>query len=433
MGIIMLSVLFSISLVLSSTGTQNLVQSNNLRESHEARLAAESGLAYLAHIIPQISLSGSDTQTILDELAAGLSSHLGGGLSYNGSVALFSSIQPDENGGAFVAQLSINVDDEIVLAVTGSKGEAVRNVSVAFGISGGSGVFDYGVLLGGKLDLTGNASIEGANSTDEANVLSIVMSTDEVFDLTGNANIQGDLYASNPDGYASISGNVSIGGASRWSGDIDDHIHFGEPVVELPRVDTSVYEPFAVNTLSGSTNGNKTFTNIRIPAGTNPTFAGNITLKGVIYIEAPNQVKFSGNLDITGVVVTEDAGESDYATNTIQFTGNSSFRGVEDLPDTAEFATLRTMPGGAILAPGFGMKFTGNFGTVGGTLAAEQFTFVGNAGGVVKGAVLSYSDEPFKLTGNASLIIDRSEYDKVPPGFSTGTSLAPIMNSYSEE
>ncbi len=433
MAILTLNVLFVIALMLSSTSTQNVVQSGSQRDSHQARLATESGIAFLAHFVPQLSLSSSNSQAILDDLAAGLTSQLATGVSYNGSNIIVYGINPDSAGGTFAANIFVNADDKIQITVTGTSNEATHTASIAFGLAGGSGVFDCGVLLGGKLRMTGNASITGANDPSEAQVLTVLMSDDECFKMTGNCDLEGDLNASNPDGYASLSGNITIGGASKWSGDIDDHIHFGVPVVELPRPDPTVFEPFAVNVLSGSTSGNRTFTNIRIPANTNPTFSGNTTLEGVIYIEQPNNVHFSGNVSMKGVIVTEDAGQDAYASNTIKFTGNSSFEGVEALPDTAEFAGLKAMPGAAILAPGFDLRFTGNFGTVGGTLAAEKFTFTGNSGGVVKGAIISYSDEEMTLTGNSSLIIDRSAYDKVPPGFSVPTTLAPVMSSYTEE
>jgi len=135
---------------------------------------------------------------------------------------------------------------------------------------------------------------------------------------------------------------------------------------------------------------------------------------------------------ITGVIVTEDAGEDTYDTNTIKFTGNTTVRGVEDLPDTPEFHDLREMPGAFILAPGFGTQFTGNFGTVSGCMAAETFKFTGNAGGLVKGMIISYGPEEFKLTGNSSLTIDLPDTGELPPGFTARPTLCPSPDSYKE-
>jgi len=282
--------------------------------------------------------------------------------------------------------------------------------------------------------MTGNAKVRGANDPSEANVLTCTYDDPEAVKLTGNCEIEGDVSISNPDAYATLTGNTRIGGESIWGGDIMDHIHIGIGDVAFPEVDPTVFEPFAVNIVDSgtSTSGNKTFTNIRILADTNKTFSGNITLNGVVFIEAPNTVHFSGNVTITGVVVTEDAGEGAYDTNTIKFTGNTTVRGVEELPDEPEFSALRQMPGSFLLAPGFGVQFTGNFGTVSGTLAADSFKWTGNAGGTVHGTIINYGDSEFKLTGNSNLSFDRSGDPETPAGFATPGRLVPVPSSYTE-
>ena len=78
------------------------------------------------------------------------------------------------------------------------------------GSSTGSGVFENGFLLGGKLQLTGNARFAGLNDPSEATVFTNYTNSDESFKLTGNARLDGDIYSANPDGYASLSGNISI-------------------------------------------------------------------------------------------------------------------------------------------------------------------------------------------------------------------------------
>ncbi|HOF17846.1 MAG TPA: hypothetical protein PK082_02970, partial [Phycisphaerae bacterium] len=273
-----------------------------------------------------------------------------------------------------------------------------------------------------------------ANSASEASILSATSATNETFRLTGNCDIDGDLFMTNPDGYASLTGNVTVGGVSASDPAIAEHIHIGVPDAPFPEVDPSVFAPFATCLVDSgtSTSGNKTFNNIRIKAGTNPTFSGNIQLNGVIFIETPNRVHFSGNVTLKGVIVTEDAGDDVYDTNTIKFTGNMTARGVEELPDTPEFHDLRQMPGSFLLAPGFGVEFTGNFGTVGGTMAADSYKFTGNAGGIVKGSVICYSDSDFKLTGNSSLTIDRSGNPETPPGFSLPPTFTMTVSTYQE-
>jgi len=322
----------------------------------------------------------------------------------------------------------------VTVAVEGTQGVLSRSIGMTFATEGGaSPVFDFGIASRSEIRLTGNASVEGLNSPDEAKILSATNGS-SAFRLTGNVDIEGDIYTSNPDASVSMSGNVKIAGVRSWDPDIWEHIHLGSGTSEFPEVDPTVFEPFATNIVDSSTptGGNRTFSNIRIAANTNPTFSGNTTLYGVIFVEVPNKVHFSGNATLTGVIVTEDAGDDAYGDNTIKFTGNMTVRGVEGLPDIPEYATLRTMPGAFILAPGFGLQFTGNFGTVSGCIAADSFKFAGNAGGVVEGGIINYSDSIFKLTGNSHIIIDRSSNPMIPPGFDTPVTFSPDPSSYVE-
>ncbi|NLF31920.1 MAG: hypothetical protein GX591_13655 [Planctomycetes bacterium] len=280
---------------------------------------------------------------------------------------------------------------------------------------------DFGIAARGRIIMTGCARIEGVNDPGEADILSATYGSAEAVALTGNPGIDGDIFICNPQGYASITGYPWIGGQTSWDR-ISEHIHCGIGDVEFPQVDPTVFEPFATDTVDAATptGGNLVFENIRVAAGTNPTFSGNTTVLGVMFIETPNRVCFLGNLALTGVIITEDAGQDAWDANTIRFQGNTSFRGVEDLPDSPQFDALRAMGGAAILAPGFSVFFAGNFGTISGAMAAERFVLSGNAGGTVCGPILSYGDGDLVLTGNAHLAIDRSRYPMEPPGFADG-------------
>jgi hypothetical protein len=299
--------------------------------------------------------------------------------------------------------------------------------------AGTSTIFNYGIATNSAVVMTGNATVTGKNSAAEANIFSAT-SAQTAYNLTGNVKIQGDVYATNPAANVSLTGNTSIGGVSGSSPNVAAHIHDGVAATSFPAVDPTVFQPFATNIVNSSTrtSGNNTFTNICIKAGTNPTFSGNTTLLGVVFIEQPNKVTFSGNTTLTGVIVTQAAPANTYTVNTINFTGNTIFSGVENLPNTAPFQTLRTMPGSAILAPGFGLTFTGNFGTVGGCMAADSFTFTGNAGGTVRGGIINYSNSQFTLSGNSSIVIDRSGTPTTPPGFSLPSTTAASPDTYVE-
>ncbi|MCK4602985.1 MAG: hypothetical protein KAU28_10995, partial [Phycisphaerae bacterium] len=371
----------------------------------------------------------------LAERLEGTGNLQGATISYDGQTVVIPPIAFDGQDRCFEVTFSLADDSSVYLRVNGRAGAICRSAGMNLQLMpGASAVFDYGIASRSSIRMMGNASVTGENDPSEANILSATYDDPEAFKLTGNPAIEGDIYASNPDAYVRLTGNASIGGETNGSEDIEDHIHVGIGEVEFPEVAPAVFEPFATNIVNSSTptSGNRTFSNIRILAGSNKTFSGNITLNGVIFIEAPNTVHFSGNVTITGVIVTEDAGEGVYDSNTIKFTGNTVARGVGQLPDTPEFHELRNMPGSFLLAPGFGVQFTGNFGTVNGTMAADSFKFAGNSSGTVHGTIINYSDSEFKLTGTTKITIDRSDAPGSPTGFATPFILTVNPNSYTE-
>lgn len=426
--------LSTMAMAMVRSGGLEIRKAVNQREAVKARLAAESGVAFLSKKLRQFQISGTPTpETMLSSLATFLNDNLPEGtVSFGGGQILVNGLNIDSSCGTFTGTLALTPEGYIEVDVEGQSSQARRNIGLQYQlVPGGNGIFSNGIIAGGPIRMTGNARVSGLNSSEEASLLTLSSET-TVYDMTGNCRIEGDIYATNPEGECSLTGNVYIGGVRADNPAVQEHIHFGVDETEIPRPDPTVFESFATTILSGSTTGNKTFTNIRIPAGMNPTFAGNITLRGVIYIEQPNNVTFTGNLNVQGVIVTQDAGPGGATANSIRFQGNTSLQSVETLPDEPQFAALKAMPGSSVLAPGFDVRFTGNFGTVGGTLAAEKFTFLGNASATVKGSILSLGSEPYSMSGNSHIVIDRSDYDDVPPGFSVPSTLSSIASSYVE-
>ena len=282
--------------------------------------------------------------------------------------------------------------------------------------------------------MSGNATIAGLNDAAEGSVLTSTYADPKAIELSGSCDIAGDVYVSNPSGYVSMTGNVTVRGANASDPEILDHIHIGGGDVLFPEPDPTVFEPFATNILDSNTrtDGTTTFTNLRILANTNPDFSGDITIRGVVYIETPNRVTFSGNLNITGVIVTQDTGGLDPDNNYIHFTGNTSTQGVQALPDEPQFARLRDLPGTFLLAPGFSAKFTGNFGTVNGSMAANQFQFAGNAGGTVQGWLINLGDTEMELADSANVQIDQSGVDALPSGLDQPCKLSAVPDTYEE-
>jgi hypothetical protein len=290
----------------------------------------------------------------------------------------------------------------------------------------GISAFDYGIVSRGPISLdaggSGNSMLKYVSTTSEGSLYTST-TTNPAIVMSGNACIQGDVYLSNPAGQLSLTSNYSIGGATGAAA--TDHVHIGVAPINIPEVDPTVFAPYATTIVDASTSfsGIKTFTDIRIKANTNPTFTGIITLKGVVYIEKPNKVTFNNcNLNITGVIVTDPG--HDTTNNQINFIGNITTAGIENLPDTGDssnmgtdFHDLRQLTGSFLLAPGFDVSFGGNFSTVNGMMAADAFAFSGNASGTVKGSIFNYGTSTLSLTGNTTLTFDHSAYQGEPCGF----------------
>lgn len=437
LALMFLVIFATLAIAFMSGVNMSVAQADNQKYAQDALLAAESGMSFHGYVLKNTTVStGLQGTALMDALNTSLSNqamltgNLGSGqTTYANSVITVPAINLDATR-TFDATFRLS-GTNISLAVTGHSGPISRTVTMNFPLTQAPAMVPpCGIVTRGKVVLTGNDSVKGANNTTEGSIYTTTSNTLGV-SMTGNSKIGGDLYLTNPSGSVSMTGNVSIGGAT-GNGAVS-HIHIGAPPVDIPEVDPTPFIPLATNTVDNTTNtsGNKTFKNIRIKAGTNPTFSGNITIQGVVYIEKPNRVSFTGNLNMTGVIVT-DPGHNNASTNQINFSGNTTSSGVENLPNTPDFATLRTMTGAFLLAPGFTTKFTGNFGTVNGVMAAEAFTFTGNAGGLIKGSIINYSSADFTMTGNSTLTFDHSTYTGTIPGLVSSPKFTADPTSYTE-
>jgi hypothetical protein len=439
-AILMMAILFTLAISFAGLSNQNEVQAANLARSEAARLQAEAGLSFIIQKLTDVPVSaGAGGNALLNSVAASLAARLDGTPNLQGQtvtnvggVVAVPAILTDSAGRSFATAITVDAN-ALRVTITGASGGVTRSVQIICRpYAAHNVVFDFGLAAKGPIELIGNSRVRGANSRDEASLLTTASLDGNELSLNGNCTIDGDASLGPADGNVSLVGNVSIGGSSApaaWN-----HVKLGAGYPEFPKVDSNVFEHFATNIVDSSTatSGNKTFTNIRVKAGTNPIFAGNITLKGVVFIETPNVVRFTGNLNFTGVVVTQNAGAGQTAANAIRFLGNTTSAGVESLPDTAEFHDLRQMPGSALLAPGFEVEFLGNFGTVNGTMAAEKIKWTGNASGTIYGSIISYGPDTMSLGGNSMVTINRSRYGPEPPGFVSNVRLVPNMDSYQE-
>lgn len=431
----------SFAFAMFTMSSTNVQVADNHHQANRALANAHSGLDVIRYWLNNMSVAANDLVSVNDALVFNLAT---AGVT-NITVAADNPTTPitltiaavpldSQLSQTFSAVISQIDAQTLQLSVTGNNASLSRQVNTNFTLgSGASGIFDFGVATKGPLNLTGNARIVGVNNSAEANTYIESPYDNEALDMTGNSQIAGDVSVANADAYVDLTGNAQIAGETGQT-TIDNHVTFGATSVEFPTPNPTQFQQYATNTVdsSVSTNGNKTFENIRIAAGTNPTFSGNITITGIVYIESPNLVTFSGNTTITGMIVAEGDLNAPNSQDQLHFTGNLSCQGVSQLPQSSQFDGLRDKTGTFVLAPGFDLSFSGNFNTVNGAIAASGISFTGNARGTITNTIINYSADPMTLTGNARISIDRSNSVAGPSGFSGQIILALEPDSYSE-
>ncbi|MBL7218998.1 MAG: hypothetical protein ISS69_02700 [Phycisphaerae bacterium] len=448
LALVVLALCTTLAVAMASGTTVNLARSNNMQKALNAQLAAEGGLQFMLQSLSNVSLPKETTyETLTGNLAAKLGElmndtpNLGAmtvsntdsavtipGIALEGAVfsCILTRMDPDTEGR-----------QRCRLAVTGSAGGMSRSVSVDLYLKPASpAIFDHGIASRGSINISGNAKILSMSDASDASVFSAADDA-TVIGLSGNSKLAGDLYACTDDPFAIVlSGNSEVGGETDDDVIRADHMHLDQDDPEFPELDLTPFPGLTTNVVDGSTpiGGNRTFENIHVLPNVNPTFNGNITINGIIYIEAPNNVKFNGNLVINGFIVTSDGGELPISGNQLTFCGNVSVPGVAALPDTAEFSAVKELTGTAILAPGFGVTFKGNNSGINGLIAADQLTFRGNTslGGELTGMILGLADLPMSLRGNTKITINREDGDYTPIGFKYVSSFDVIGNSYAE-
>jgi len=439
LAMILLTVFATLAVVFASSTDMNLRKSDNHQRAQAALLEAENGLNFMLLTLKNTRLPGSTTQETFavnatDALGLqldGTANLAGQTVSASGETSIVPTVATP--GGQFNSVLSLLDTTCARLVVTGLSRDVSRRVSMDLDlVTRRPAVFDYGLASKGQIIVHGNAHIVGVNYPGEASVLSATQNASDAILVDGSVSISGDLYAAGDDAYVAITGNPTIAG-SKDPGIYGDHIHIGAAVPDFPEVETTSLAPLAVNVIDSSTtipNG-AVLNNVRIAAGTNPTFSNDVAFNGIVYIEAPNVVNFEAKVVVRGMVVTEDSDEP-LEDCQLRFAGRVEAYGVETLPDTPEFADVRQQTGSFVVAPGFGVTFAGNFSAINGCIAADQLTFTGTAEGVVKGSVIGLEDVLTDVGGNVDIYVDRSSADQNPAGFVNSVGFAVVAGSYME-
>jgi hypothetical protein len=433
--IIFVALFACMAVALATTSNMNLLVSRNRLESNQASVLVETGLFLAQKELGGAPVSGDSAS----DVHAALASHLHDQLTYSNTLDP-SAITASEDGVTFppitlvrddgrtgTVELGITADGgvesnpTIEIAATGRFGNAVRTAYYNLAVKAGGPFSEFGIVSKARIVMANNALVQGANTDAEGSIFS---SSDSQYaiDMSNNATVSGNAGVTGEDGSIRLLNNAAIHGDQS----------FDQPEPEWPEIDISGFEQYVEQTVTGDVTGDQTLHNIRIPAGTNPRFTGNISIYGIVYIESPNTVEFGGNTNICGMIVTEEPPVENFNTNQIQFQGNVAVSGVESLPDDSRYDGLRDQTGTFMLAPGFQTRFSGNFNTIAGAMAAGQFIFSGNASGTIGGGLMNLSDANLLLKGSANLTIDRQNADPTPVGFGTAYRVVCVTGSYKD-
>jgi len=421
----------------------NVQISDNQRQANRALASAQSGLEVMRYYLSGIKVSGTAAPADrLQAIAAQLQSKLNSAgitnvvSSYDASaktVTVPSVLLSSESGQVFNAVIAYGNDyDSLIMDITGSSQQASRRIRVNFDFATiGNTVFDYGIASKGPVQMHGSVDVAGYNAAIEASVYIESESSNLALEMIGKSSIAGEVSIVNSGAFVDISNASSIYGETGEAA--LQHVHIGVPPCDFPTPYPANFEQYIVSTFDPATDtaANITLENVRIPAGTNPTFSGNVVVLGLVFIEPPNVVRFSGNAQITGIIVGNGDLDCPAAENRIEFLGTVDSHNVSELPDDA-FSELKKETGTFLLAPGFSVCFGGDSETINGVIAASSIEFSGNAGGTINGSVVNYGNVAMSLDGNTDLVFNRSGIAKSPAGFEPTKVLQFLPTSYCE-
>ncbi len=422
----------------TTTATQ---VSENERRTSAAAFAAESGMDFVRYQLAQVVIPhGTPPSQLFTTVYEQLEYNIEGTPNLGvGSVSMWGNVisipaNPDSyitlngNTGAQFRATVENLGQKVRVKVIGrANGITVRRaVQLDYDLAEkASAIFDFGVASKGKIWTDGSSKIRGATDPTKGSVLSTCL-TDPTPVVIRGKEVSGDISVTNASANIVFSG-ASVGGTTDPAEIAAHHIHKGVAEPEFPTIDTAAFEAYATNTyVAGQTN----LVNCRIPANTNPTFAANTQIQGVLYIETPNVVKFRGNVDVHGTIVTQNEPTGTVATNILDFSGNVRAQGIETLPES--FGDLRQLTGSFLLAPKFHAKFSGNFGTVNGSIMADKISMTGNAGGTVVGTVVNLANNMMTVYGSSEIIIASTGTTNYPAGVFFSSRYVPLPDTYEE-
>jgi hypothetical protein len=413
--------------------------SANERAVAASQIAAESGMEFMRYQMGLLDIPATKPASqVFEEVAVQLRSRLKNtgtrGVAYDGRTIAIPDdpggyIQLNANGWGFRATLTEAGAGLIKIKVTGSPGAAPSKLGRAIELeyvmaSRPTTTFNYGVASKGKIQVKSSAStkITGAPAA-AASVMSGSVDTPSL--VTGGGAIDGDLAVLSSKSQVSLGGG-SVGGATTSVDILADHVSVLAAPPEFPWVDTTAFKSFATNTYSGASYQK----NIRVPANTNPKFNAGDVIEGILYIESPNNVTFEGHATINGLIVFENT--NGVAENVMEFRGNVS---PSKIPDTPEFAALRTISKGlAIAAPTAAVTMSGSVdGDLAGTVIAGSIVLDGSADLTLRqGSLIALGTDPMRVEGKTVKFVGNASDNPPYKGIRLRSWFKPNPGSYRE-
>jgi hypothetical protein len=444
-AMIFVAIFSTLGLSMLATSSTNVRTSVNHRQANRAFESAHSGLEVVRYLFEGLSISGL---TSPENRLAAIYSKLQTRIMNTEISGVYATFDSTENiikisdvyldystGKSFSCQIEQDATDDmaLVVSVIGFSQQVSRSLRVDFVFGETTNnIFDFGIASKGPLYMSGQTVVDGMNLAVESDVYIEADVVGNEFEIGNQASVGGDVHIVDPYGTYIIGNKSSIGGAT--GEEAEDHVEVGTDPVEFPETNVDYFRQFAtgdvIDSMEDVTN-HDVLNNVIIAAGTNPTFANDVTINGVLFIEQPNNVTFASKVDVCGIIVGESEPGEISNDNTIDFTGQVDCFDVSTL-EGEEFAAIKEEKGTFIMAPGFSVDFSGQSNVINGIMAVAGARFTGQAGGAINGSIVNYSDNPVILQGQGSLTFDRYSLSEVPAGFTPILTLSYGADSYSE-
>jgi hypothetical protein len=444
-AMIFVAVFSSLGLAMLSSSSTNVQVASNHREANRAFESAQSGLEVMRYLFEGLSVSGLTTSenrmsALYTELQsrivdAGMCGVYGIYDSDVKSIEFYDVYLDYSTGRSFRCEIGQSATDDMVMIadITGFSDEVSRSLRVSFAFEEDTdAIFDFGIASKGPIYMSGQTIVEGSNVAVESDIYIEADVAGNDFEIGNQASVGGDVHIVDEYGTFEIGSKSSVGGET---GDAAaDHVEVGTDPVGFPETTVDYFRTFAtgdVITSDTQLSSYDTLNNVTIAAGTNPTFASDTVINGVLFIEQPNTVTFASKVDVYGIIVGDAEAGTTSSSNSIDFSGQVQCFDVSSLSG-AEFEAISQETGTFIMAPGFSVDFSGQSNMINGVMAVAGARFTGQAGGTINGSIINYSDEPVVLQGQGNLSFDRYGTSEVPAGFIPVLTLSYGADSYSE-